>query len=57
MGTSVASEPLNILIIVICELLPASIFLLSFSDCSFENGRIDHLTDLLNDLLNIYHKY
>ena len=25
--------------------------------CSFENGRIDHFTDLLNDLHNRYYKY
>ena len=32
-------------------------FLITFSDCSFGNGRIDHLTELLNDLLNRYYKY
>ena len=49
MGTSAASEPLNFFIIVMCELRPTYSFLLLFSDCSFENGRIGHLTDLLND--------
>ena len=45
----VASEPLNFYIVVICELLPTYSFLLPFADCSFGNGRIDHLTDLPND--------
>ena len=49
MRTSVASEQLNFFIIVICELWPLYSFLLQFSDCSFGNGLIDHLMDLLND--------
>ena len=40
------------LFIVICALWPTYTFLLLSSDCSFGNGRIDHLTDLLNDKLN-----
>ena len=56
-GASVASEPLNFLIIQICELLPSLSFLLPFSDCSFRNGHIDHSTDLLYDLLYRYYKY
>ena len=52
MGTSVASEPLNSFIIVIYDIRPTYSFLLSLSDCSFGNGRIDHFTDLLNDLHN-----
>ena len=46
---SVAREPLSFFIIVICDLWPTYTFLLPFSDCSFGNGHIDHLTDLLND--------
>ena len=46
------SEPLNFFKIVIYDLWPTYRFLLSFSDCSFGNVRIDHLTDLLDDFTN-----
>ena len=49
MTMSETSEPLNFFIILICDLWPTDRFLLPFSDCSFENGSIDHLTYLLND--------
>ena len=61
METSVASEPLNFFMIVICELLPTYSFLLPFSDCSFEkvvalttkrNGT--YVTILLNALKQSY---
>ena len=52
MGTSIVSELLYFFKIVICEVRPTYSFLLPFSDCSFGNGGIDHLTDLLNDLPN-----
>ena len=48
MGTSAVSEPLHFFIIVIYD---------RFSPWSFENGRIDHFTDLLNGLLNRYDTY
>ena len=62
MGISVASEPLNFFIhvTVIYDLWPTYNFLLPFSDCSVGNGRIGHLTDLLNDLMILltgYYKY
>ena len=60
MGTSLASEQFNFFILVIHDLLPTYSFLLPFSDCSFGNVLIDHLTDLLNDLMilpNRYYKY
>ena len=34
---------------------PTNSFLVHFPDCAFENDRIDHFTDQLNDLL--YNKY
>ena len=43
------NEPLIFFLIIICELKPAYKFLLPFSDCSFGNGHIDYLKDLLND--------
>ena len=49
MGTSIASEPLISIIIVIYDLWPTYNFLLLFYDCAFGNGRIDHLRDFLND--------
>ena len=52
-----ASEPLNFFIIVIYDLRPIFSFLLPFSDYSFGNGRIGHLTDLLNEVLKRYYKY
>ena len=62
MGTSVATEPLIFFIHVtlIYDLWPTYNFLLPFSDRSFENGRIGHLTDLLYDLMILltgYYKY
>ena len=57
MGMSAASEPRNSFIIVIYDLWPTYSFLLLFYDCAFGNGRIDHFTDLVNDLLNRYCKY
>ena len=57
METSPASELFNFFIIVIYDLCPTYIFLLPFSGCSFVNGFMYHLTDLLNDLLNSYYKY
>ena len=57
MGTSAASEPLNSFKIVIYDLRPTYSFLLFFHDCAFGNGRLDHFTDLLNALLNVYYKY
>ena len=58
MGTSAASEPINFFIIVIYDLRPTYSFFSSFlHDCAFGNGRIDHFTDLLNDLLNRYYTY
>ena len=47
---SLANEPHNFFVIVIpvYDLWPTYSFLLPFSDCSFENGRIDHLWDLLD---------
>ena len=53
----VAREPLNFFIILTCKLWPTYSFLVPSSDCSFEYGRIDHLTVLLNDFPNIYYKY
>ena len=50
MKTSIASEQLNFFIIVIYDLGPTYGFFLPFSDCSFGNGRIDHLMNLLNGL-------
>ena len=35
------------------NLWPTNSFLLHFPDCAFENDRIDHFTDQLNDLLYI----
>ena len=57
MGISAASEPLNFFKIVIYDLWPTYSFLLLFHDCAFGNVRMDHFTDLLNDLLNRYYKY
>ena len=37
----VESEPLDFVLIVICELWPTHSFNFPFSDCSFVNGRID----------------
>ena len=56
MGTSTASEPLDFFIIVIYDLCLTYSFILLFHDCTFGNGRFDHFTDLLNDLLNRYYK-
>ena len=53
MGTSEASEPLIFFIVVIYELSPTYSFLLPFPDCSFGNGHIDHITDLLNDIIDV----
>ena len=33
------------------------LFLLPFSDCAFGNGRIDHLMDLLNNLMFVLNRY
>ena len=57
MGISAASEPLNFFKIVIYDLWPTYSFLLLFHDCAFGNVRMDHFTDLLNDLLIRYYKY
>ena len=54
---SVASELLNFFVVVLYDLWPNYSFLLPFSDCSFGNGRIDHLTDYLMILLNKYYQY
>ena len=51
METSAASEPPNFFIIVIYDLWPTYSVLLFLHDCSFGDGRFDHFTDLLNDLL------
>ena len=57
MGTSTASEPHNLFIIAIYDLLPTYSFLLLLYYCTFVNGRLDHFKDSLNDLLNICHTY
>ena len=49
MEMSVASEPLNFFIILIYMIQD---LLMVFSFLPFGNGRIDHFTDLLHDLLN-----
>ena len=58
MVTSGASETLNSFIIVHVkyDIWPTYSFL-PFPDCSYGNGRIDHFTDLLNDLLNKLYTY
>ena len=50
-------KPRNFFIIVIYHLWPTYSLILLFHDYAFGNGRIDHFTDLLNDLLYIYYKY
>ena len=50
MEISAASELLSF-IIVIYDIWPTNSFLILFHDCAFGNGRICHLTDVLNDLL------
>ena len=42
---------------LLCNFNIWSMTYLYFSPFSFENGRIDHFTGLLNDLLNRYNTY
>ena len=57
MGTSAAIQAINIFIIVIYDLWPSIVFSSLSLLCPFGNGRIEHFTDLLHDLLGGYYKY
>ena len=56
MGSSVASEPLNLFIIVICELWPTYGFLIHFLTLLLDMVALTSLQIYLMILLNIYHK-
>ena len=57
MGTSAASEPLNLFIIVIYYLWPTYSFSPFFMTAPLGMVAFDHFMDLLSNLLNKYYKY